>query len=253
MIAVYDNILNVSAPFFMTEAIIIFLSVMIELFHFVSYLNPNAIKEKSSLDKDSIDAEYNENTNQALNNFTPFITDYNILEKLIKDFAYNLIDASIPVNKLQFFDSLDILFHNEIINREIYSIIDEFRRYRNALVHSLDIDKSVNPLIYERLNNVSKLLKDVFDAKTSNNDNVFKEKQFELHNYGKTHGYNEIDRKILNYMANHSHVSLHEISNYTNCSSSYVRRRIANLQNMGVIRKIGDGKQTKWQVNSHIL
>lgn len=58
VLAVYDNVFNLLTPFFMTETVIIFVYIMIELIRFVCYLNPNTIKEKGSLDKDSIDAEY---------------------------------------------------------------------------------------------------------------------------------------------------------------------------------------------------
>ena len=46
----------------MTETVIIFVYIMIELIRFVCYLNPNTIKEKGSLDKDSIDTEYKTKT-----------------------------------------------------------------------------------------------------------------------------------------------------------------------------------------------
>ena len=62
------------------------------------------------------------------------------LEKLLKDFACFLIESPNSTYKIQIFEALDVLLRNEIINRETYSIIDEFRRYRNALVHSLDTD-----------------------------------------------------------------------------------------------------------------
>lgn len=256
VIAIYDNTFRILAPFFMTESIIIFIFIMIELIRFVCYLNPNAIKEKGSLDKDSIDAEYQNKTDtneQHTENFSPFITDYNILEKLIKVFACSLIGSPNSVYKIQIFDSLDILLRNEIINRETYSMIDEFRRYRNALVHSLDIDKSVNPTIYKKLNETYILLKAIYDAQVTDNDLAFKEKQLELKQYSKAHGYNEIDKKILDFMKANPNTSLHEISKHTNYTISTIRRRISNLQKMGTISKISEGRQTRWQINSNIL
>ena len=71
--------------------------------------------------------------------------------------------------------------------------------------------------------------------------------------YSKTHGYNEIDRKIIDFILTHPNTSLHEISEYTNYTSESIRRRISNLQKIGAISKIGEGKQTRWQVNSNIL
>ena len=80
VLAVYDNVFNLLAPFFTTETVIIFVYIMIELIQFVCYLNPNTIKEKGSLDKDSIDAEYKTKTveSEPSENFSPFITDYNL-------------------------------------------------------------------------------------------------------------------------------------------------------------------------------
>ena len=155
--------------------------------------------------------------------------------------------------KIQIFEALDVLLRNEIINRETYSIIDEFRRYRNALVHSLDTDKSVNTSIYRKLNDVYILLKSIYDARISGNDDEFKQKQHELMSYSKTHGYNEIDRKIIDFILTHPNTSLREISEYTNYTSESIHRRISNLQKIGAISKIGEGKQTRWQVNSNIL
>lgn len=255
VLAVYDNVFNLLAPFSMTETVIIFVYIMIELIRFVCYLNPNTIKEKGSLDKDSIDAEYKTKTveGEPSENFSPFITDYNLLEKLLKDFACFLIESPNSTYKIQIFEALDVLLRNEIINRETYSIIDEFRRYRNALVHSLDTDKSVNTSIYRKLNDVYILLKSIYNARISGNDDEFKQKQHELMSYSKTHGYNEIDRKIIDFILTHPNTSLREISEYTNYTSESIRRRISNLQKIGAISKIGEGKQTRWQVNSNIL
>ena len=93
----------------MTETVIIFVYIMIELIRFVCYLNPNTIKEKGSLDKDSIDAEYKTKTveSEPSENFSPFITDYNLLEKLLKDFACFLIEPPNSTYKIQIFEALD--------------------------------------------------------------------------------------------------------------------------------------------------
>lgn len=119
-------------------------------------------------------------------------------------------------------------------------MIDEFRRYRNALVHSLDIDKSVNPTIYKELNETYTLLKAIYDAQITENDSEFKEKQLELSRYSKARGYNEIDKKILDFMKSNPNASLREISEHTNCTISTSRRRISNLQKMGTISKIAN-------------
>lgn len=255
VIATYDNTYNKFTPFFMTESIIVFIFIMTELLRFVHYLNPSTIRKMGSHDKDSIDTEYQNTTpqNEASENFSSFITNYNVLEKLVKDFACNLIDSPDSAYKIQFFDSLNILLHNEIINRETYSIIDEFRRYRNALVHSLDTDKSVNPSIYQKLDVIYKLLKAVYDARISKSDQEFETNKIELMHYSETHGYNEIDRKILNYLKTRPNASLRELAEHTNHTVASMHHRIVNLQKIGVVTKTGQGKHMKWQVNSNIF
>lgn len=253
VISTYDNAYHILTPFFMTEAIVVFIFIMIELLRFVHYLNPNTIRKMGSQDKDSIDTEYNNTTatGETLEGFIPFITNYNMLERLIKDFACDLIDSPSSAYKLQIFDSLNILLHNEIINRETCSIIDELRRYRNALVHSLDTDKSVNPSIYRKLNDIYKLLKSVYDTKTSKNDQEFTNSKDALNKYSKTHVYNELDRKIIDFLTTHSYASLSEIATHTNHTISSIHYRMANLQKIGVVVKTGQGKQTKWLINSN--
>lgn len=250
ILAVYDNTLNTFAPFFMTETIIIFVFIMIELIRFVCYLNPNTINEKGNIDKDSIDAEYGNyiDKNKSNENFSPFITYYNLLEKLLKDFACNLINSPHSTHKIQFFESLDILLHEKIINQEAYSIINGFRRYRNALVHSSDTDKSVNPQIYNELEKIYKLLKSVYDARTSEKTEEYNNAQTKFNSYTSKRGYNETDKKILDYLTKHPDASINDVAEYINCSSTSAHHRIANLQKIGLISKTGEKRQTKWNV-----
>lgn len=57
-IATYSNNLNIYTPFLMTESIILFVFVLIEIFRFVMYLNPNEVSEKGEKDKKEIDLLY---------------------------------------------------------------------------------------------------------------------------------------------------------------------------------------------------
>ena len=63
----------------------------------------------------------------------------------------------------------------------------------------------------------------------------------------------KLNRKIIDFILTHPNTSLREISEYTNYTSESIRRRISNLQKIGAISKIGEDKQTRWQVNSNIL
>lgn len=253
VIATYDNAYRILTPFFMTETMIVFTITMCELFRFIHFLNPKTIEKMGTNEKMSIDTEYiNKDASTTVNvlaGFSPFITNYNILEKLIKDFACELIDSPSSAYKLQIFDSLSILLENGVIFPETYSIIDEFRRYRNALVHSSDSDKSVNPLIHQKLNTIYKLLKSIYDARKTKNDQEIQTNINKLKEYSKAHGYNEFDRKILDYLASHSYASLNEIAEDINYAIPSIRHRMVSLQKIGVVIKIGQGKQTKWQIN----
>lgn len=125
--------------------------------------------------------------------------------------------------------------------------------YIEDIRHSLDIDKSVNPTIYKELNETYTLLKAIYDAQVTEDDLEFKEKQLELKQYSKAHGYNEIDKKILDFMKANPNTSLRDISEHTNYTISTICCRISNLQKIGTISKIGEGRQSRWQINSNIL
>ena len=66
-IATYSNNLNIYTPFLMTESIILFVFVLIEIFRFVMYLNPNEVSEKGEKDKKEIDLLYEKNNDDKLN------------------------------------------------------------------------------------------------------------------------------------------------------------------------------------------
>lgn len=81
--------------------------------------------------------------------FKPFVAYYNRLEALIIGYATELMNQELKLTKsykyvsnekkqIQIIQALEILNMKEIINRNIFIKIDELRRYRNALVHSLE-------------------------------------------------------------------------------------------------------------------
>lgn len=95
----------------------------------------------------------------------------------------------------------------------------------------------------------NRLLKDIYEAQVGGKDDEFNNKRNELKSYGKKYGYNEIDRKILNFLLECPDASLREISEYTNFTMASTQRRIFNLQKIGVVREVREGRQTRWKVN----
>ena len=246
VLAVYKGNFTNLSPFFMTETMLIFVFAMIEVIEFVRYLNPNAISEKSSNDKKTIDSEYKTDSTNSSETFSPFITYYNLLEKLLKDFAHKLTNSTSPPYNIRYTEALDILLYNKIISKESYSMINEFRYYRNALVHSLNSDKSVNPLIYNNLEKTYTLLKELYNTYLKNGE-ISQEQQNNLLTYSSQSGYSETDKRILEYLANHPLATTRDISEHLNYTNASVHRRLLNLQNLGIIQKIHKGKYVLWK------
>ena len=99
-IATYSNNLNIYTPFLMTESIILFVFVLIEIFRFVMYLNPNEVSEKGEKDKKEIDLLYEKNNDDKLNSkdnlkatFSMFVTNYNQLEQTLIKLACKVINS----------------------------------------------------------------------------------------------------------------------------------------------------------------
>ena len=154
---------------------------MLFTINFVCYLNPSKIQEKGSIEKKEIEKGYSSSFSEKADTFSPFVTYYNLLEKLTKKFACNLINSEQAKFKIQLSEALDILLQHEIINRKIYYRINELRRDRNALVHSLDTDKTVDSVIYHDLENIYKLLQDMYD--NYSNENLVIESKQKLYEY----------------------------------------------------------------------
>ena len=261
ILCIYNNFLNILSPFFMNQSIIIFVFIMIEIIYFVNFLNPIKIREKGSADKERIEKSFKKTTSSSSSasaksaSFSSFVTTYNLLEALIREYADKLTGSSYSSYKTPFFDAINILLKYEIINRETLSIIDELRRYRNALVHSLETDKSVNPDAYNKLENIYKKLKDIYDINmiASNNstdeseqNSLFLEKQNNLKNYTKSLGFGEMENRIINYFEKHDYASIYELSEYLNLSRNSTIKVIKNLQEIGILENTGTSQRTRW-------
>jgi predicted HTH transcriptional regulator len=156
-----------------------------------------------------------------------------------------LIQSPQSIHKLQLFESLDILLGNEIINRKAYNLLNDLRRYRNALVHSLDIDKTVNPTIYKELEDMYELINDIYQNR--NNEN-FHEKICKLYEYANTQGFNETEQNIIAYVSNNPTASISEISEHIGYSKASTTRKLKLLQESGLIQNQRIGKSNNWIV-----
>lgn len=245
-----DDSFSRFVPFFTIESIILFLFVMIEVIVFARCLRPNAIKEKGSTVKKAIESAYPaESQNPPSTTYSPFLTYYNLLEKILGTFACILTDSSCQTNVIPSSEALDILLCKNIINRETYSIVDEFLLYRNAIVHSLDTDKAVNPIIFSELENIYILLNTAYEAYISKDETAFRTHQDKLLSYTSSHGYSKIDKNIMHYLVAKNAASLQEISKHINYSAACTRSRIGTLQKLGIIMQSGSTKRSLWTLN----
>lgn len=247
-LAIYneDNAFFLLLTFFLTEAILLFLLIMTEVIKFALYLNPTSIKEKSMKEKYIIDNEYSSNKENK-NSFSSFITYYNLLEELLKQYACELTCSPQSMHNLHIFDALNILQQNQIINGRAYYLINDLRRYRNALVHSPDIDKSVNTVIYNELKDIYTLIHDIYMFK--DNNDIKLQKINKLYDYTNRNHNNELDQRLLSYLKKHPSASLSELSKTFNYTKSGILKKLKLLQESGLIQQQESNGRRKWYVN----
>lgn len=100
--------------------------------------DPKAFQQKGESAKDEMDQAYA--GDKGTDDFRLFLGYYNRLESLINRYAVEIsgddYDYKYQRKQLPIFQALDILMSHQIFDEYAYIKIDEFRRYRNALVHS---------------------------------------------------------------------------------------------------------------------
>ena len=220
-------------PIFLNQSVLLcMVSIILFLTFGCSLLNPKALSNLNSKALSEVNNEYTEADLQL----RPFIEFYNRLESLIFTYAMELAekDWGRGINyynkgrqmRMKIFQALDILSMYEIINENIYTKIDELRRYRNALVHSTDEIK-VNSAIFSDLQEMYKKINEIYVNR--DNEELKKEKINELYEYGKKVSLNERDKKILQLIYNHSDITLKEMSLELSCSRANISRKISEL------------------------
>lgn len=244
-LAVYDDIFSCCLPFFLTESILLFLLIMVEVLRFALYLNPFSIKNKGSQEKHILDSEHQSSAEYSTI-LGPFITYFNMLENVLKQYACDLIRSPQSIKRLQLSEALDILLSHEIIDRRAYDLIQELRRYRNALVHSFDDDKKVNPAIYEELEDIYKLIADIYESKDEKDN--YQKKIRKLYEYTNTCVAKETETEIIAYLKEHPSATISEIAEGIGYSKESTICKLNRLQAKGLIQKRQIGKDSQWIV-----
>lgn len=160
--------------FMVNEAVLLFLIDIAAILTFgVMLLDPKKLNKELKRMKE--DAEKNDpySVKDDFGDFTTFLKTYNMLERLIKDFAELCVDKQLDsiyntynskTRKPQIIQALEILNRREIINGALLDEINTFRIYRNGLVHGVDfnVTKGACDRILE-IYNTLKTAHDIFE------------------------------------------------------------------------------------------
>lgn len=201
--------------------------------------DPKAFQEKGEAIKEEIDQAYA--GDMSTDDFRLFLGYYNRLEVLINKYAIAVLTDNSEYRyqrkQIPIFQALDILMSRGIFDEYVYAKIDEFRRYRNALVHSVN-PESVNNKIYNELKDVYELLEKI----CSHDENDKKSYSLKLFNYCREHFVNELDRKIMDYLDIHHNAKLIDITRDMGVSKMSVTKSIKKLVQAGRVQKVISGK-----------
>jgi len=219
-------------------------SIMLFLLFGCVLLNPKSLSNIGTKEKKLIEHEFLSSEIEDGDHFRPYIAYYNKLENLISSFALELMQKDLGESDSQainnrsilIFQALDILLQHEIINRRYYDIIDELRRYRNAIVHSVD-DQTVNPKLFKQLKEAYQLLNDIYQQK----DNLDQKQNCinDLYEFANEKSINEFDQAILEHIKLNPKSSISELASGLRTSKSYIHRKIQKLVKLGYINYDG--------------
>ena len=220
------------------------LSVVSILFFGCSLLNPNALNKFSKEERKEIEDKYA--SSESEQDFRPFVLYYNKLEILITRYATELLENELIISnnvrnrneRIQLFQSLDILMMNEIINREIYEAIDNLRRYRNAIVHSIE-NQRVNGELFNELKSLYKYLNEVYENKDNNEARVAAINS--LYDYGHEIATNDVDEKLIDFIRQHAGITSREIALKLQLSQSYINKHLKKLMKKRIIIQDSEG------------
>lgn len=235
------------ASWLMNESIIIFLAIITETIVFTKYLNPEGIKKLGSQDK----AIYNDQSfsDESSLSLSQFITYYNLLEKIMKDYACELIDTPKSSYKITMTDGLNILIEHEIISSQTANVINELRHYRNAVVHSLDNDKSISTQMYSRIKNLYSYFDTIYTNRSKSQQFITAKQN--LQKYVESLPLSNVETEILEYLKSNPNSTLQEISKHIGYTNRTTLNKLLYLLEAGQISRYGTGYKTTWKIYPH--
>lgn len=151
-------------PFVINQGVILFIVLMISILAFgIALLDPNKLDKEVKRLKNNAEKYYESGVSEE-GDFREFLKSYNLLERLIVNFA----EACLSENKRFLYDykpqiiqSLKVLIKCDIIDYSLINEIHELRMYRNALVHGIDF--SIAQEVCNRIQKIYEILNSAFE------------------------------------------------------------------------------------------
>lgn len=159
--------------FVINEAVLLFLIGITAILIFgVMLLDPKKLNKELKRMKENAEKSDPYAIKDDLGDFTVFLKTYNMLERLIKDFAELCMDKQVmslyntyynsKTRKPQIIQALETLNRQEIIGGTLLDEINTFRIYRNGLVHGVDFN--VTKSACDRILEIYDALKNAYDV-----------------------------------------------------------------------------------------
>ena len=127
-------------------------------------LDPTKLDNEIFNMKTEVEKSYKNSNTTISGDFRDFLKSYNLLECVIIEFAKKCLESQNTSRnnyRPQIIQSLDVLVHAEIITNLLQNEINDFRMYRNALVHGIDF--SIPQDVCHRISEIYDVLRYAFD------------------------------------------------------------------------------------------
>lgn len=233
--------------FFTSEVCPLFLYALLLTICLVYSLRPNALQDKRTQERKSIEESYPQNNSpEDKISLGMFVMRYNRLEELIKTYVAAVLGEDIDP-RIRLYSAFDVLMQHEVFNRQICSTIDELRRYRNAVVHSTDERQYVDGDIYETLNGVFARLKAMYEKR---NTNQWFESKNELLEYINQRVIGEVETTIMQMLSKDEYTA-RQIAEKTGFSSGRVANALRRLNDASLIMCVSSGPHRIWRRTSN--
>lgn len=152
-------------PFIVNESIFLFIIGITSILLFgTTLLDPTKLDNEIFNMKKEVEKSYKNSNTTIPGDFRDFLKSYNLLECVIIEFAKKCLESQNTSRnnyRPQIIQSLDVLVHAEIITNLLQNEINDFRMYRNALVHGIDF--SIPQDVCHRISEIYDVLRYAFD------------------------------------------------------------------------------------------